>query len=146
MTSERRPLGGALPYAHYDRRRKYKTVSIEEGYAICALQYGDFYDRFDVDLFERSPLLIARTPGSRVVERGVYEHTLVADVTATGLPEASFDGAITSMAVCHVPDLHAFFCEAGRVLRPGGWLAVLDYHPFFLFMGRPITHFWAFEK
>jgi SAM-dependent methyltransferase len=174
MTTERRPLGGALPYAHYDRRG-YKTVSVEEGYAIWAREYGDFHDLFDIDLFERSPLLIARTPGARVIDlacgngrigrwlktagamsvvgvdrspemlaeaalRGVYERTLVADVTATGLPEASFDGAITSMALCHVADLDAFFREARRVLRPGGWLAVLDYHPFFLFMGIP-THF-----
>ncbi len=174
MTIERRKLGGPLPYAHYDRR-SYKTVSIEEGYAIWSRKYGDFYDRFDIDLFERSPLLGSRTPGARVVDlacgngrigrwlvsvgatavvgvdrsaemlahavaRGVYERTVDADVTATGLPEASFDGAITSMALCHVPDLHAFFREARRLLRPGGWLAVLDYHPFFLFMGIP-THF-----
>jgi len=174
VTIERRKLGGPLPFAHYDRRH-YRTVSIEEGYAIWSRKYGDFYDRFDIDLFERSPLLGSRTPGARVVDlacgngrigrwlvsvgatavvgvdrsaemlahavaRGVYERTLVADVTATGLPEASFDGAITSMALCHVPDLHAFFREASRLLRPGGWLAVLDYHPFFLFMGIP-THF-----
>jgi SAM-dependent methyltransferase len=174
MTRERRPLGGPLPYAHYDRRR-YKTVSIEEGYAIWSLKYGDFYDCFDIDLFERSPLLQARTPGARVVdlacgngrigkwliargatslvgvdrseemlahaiERGVYERAVLADVTATGLPEASFDGAITSMALCHVSDLDAFFHEAKRLLRPGGWLALLDFHPFFLFMGIP-THF-----
>jgi ubiquinone/menaquinone biosynthesis C-methylase UbiE len=172
--TERRPLGGPLPYAHYDRR-SYKTVSIEEGYAIWSRKYGDFYDRFDIDLFERSPLLMARTPGARVVdlacgngrigkwlkavgatsvvgvdrsvemlahavERGVYERTLLADVTATGLPESSFDGAITSMALCHVADLDAFFREAGRLLRPGGFLAVLDFHPFFLFSGIP-THF-----
>src|SRR4051812_584557 len=115
MTRERPPLGGPLPYAHYDRRN-YRTVSIEEGYAIWARKYGDFYDRFDIDLFERSPLLISRTPGARVidfacgngrigkwlkatgavsvlgvdrsaemlahaVERGVYERTLMADVT-----------------------------------------------------------------
>ena len=174
MTTERPPLGGPLPYAHYDRRH-YKTVSIEEGYAIWSEKYGDFYDRFDIDVFVRSPLLMTRIQGGRVidfacgngrvgkwlkavgatsvvgvdrsaemlahaVERNVYERTVMADICATELPEASFDGAITSMALCHVPDLHAFFREAARVLRPGGWLAALDYHPFFLFMGIP-THF-----
>ena len=174
MTSERPPLGGPLPFAHYDRRN-YKTVSVEEGYAIWSRKYGDFYDRFDIDLFERSPLLMSRIQGARVidfacgngrigkwsksvgatavvgvdrsaemlayaVERGVYERAFMADVAATGLPDASFDGGITSMALCHVPDLHAFFREASRLLRPGGWLAVLDFHPFFLFMGIP-THF-----
>lgn len=174
MTDARRPLGGPLPYAHYDRRG-YPTVSIEQGYGIWAGKYGDFYDFFDIDLFERSPLLTRRVPGARVAdlacgngrigrwlggagasavvgvdrsremlaradERGVYEQTVLADVTATGLPASSFDGAITSMALCHVADLGAFFREAARLLRPGGWLVVLDYHPFFLFMGIP-THF-----
>lgn len=169
-----RPLGGPLPYAHYDRRR-YRTVGIEQGYAIWSEKYGDFYDRFDIDVFDRSPLLGARTRGASVVdlgcgngrigrwlraagareivgvdrteemlvrarERGVYERTVRADVKETGLPEGSFDGAITSMALCHVPDLGAFFREARRVLRSGGWLVALDFHPFFLFSGIP-THF-----
>src|SRR5262245_45801026 len=159
MTHERPPLGGPLAFAHYDRRR-YKTVSIEEGYAIWSRKYGDFYDQFDIDLFERSPLLMRRVRSARVVdlacgngrigkwlravgassvvgvdrsaemlawavERGVYESTVLCDVTATGLPEGSFDGAITSMALCHVPDLHGFFREASRLVRAGGWLAVL---------------------
>jgi ubiquinone/menaquinone biosynthesis C-methylase UbiE len=174
MTVERRPLGGPLPFAHYDRR-SYKTVSVEEGYALWSRKYGDFYAYFDIDLFVRSPLLSARVPEARVVdlacgngrigkwvktmgatsivgvdrsaemlahaaERGVYERTILADVTATTLPPGTFDGAITSMALCHVPDLHAFFRESARLLKPGGWLATLDFHPFFLFMGIP-THF-----
>lgn len=174
MTANKRPLGGALPYAHYDKR-SYKTVSVEEGYSVWSQKYGDFYDCFDIDLFERSPLLAARLPGARIVDlacgtgrvgkwlrasgasavvgvdrsaemlahavqRDVYERTLIADVTATGLPDASFDGAITSMALCHVADLDAFFREATRLLRPGGWLVTLDYHPIFLFQGIP-THF-----
>jgi SAM-dependent methyltransferase len=172
--TRRTALGGALPYGHYDRRG-YRTVSIEEGYAVWSQKYGDFDDRFDIDLFERSPFLTARVSGARVVDlgcgngrigkwsraagasavvgvdrsaemltlasqRGAYERTVVADVTATGLSAGSFDGAISSMALCHVADLDAFFREARRLLRPGGWLALLDYHPFFLFMGIP-THF-----
>jgi len=174
MSGERKPLGGALPYAHYDRRG-YKTVSVEEGYALWSRKYGDFYDFFDVDLFVRSALLGARVAGARVVDlacgngriarwlrgagatavvgvdrstemlalahdRGVFEQLVQADLTATGLPDASFDGAITSMALCHVADLGAFFREAGRLVRPGGWLVTLDFHPFFLMSGIP-THF-----
>lgn len=71
---------------------------------------------------------------------GVYERTVLADAAATGLPAGSFDGGISSMALCHVADLHAFFEEARRLLRPGAFLALLDYHPYFLFMGIP-THF-----
>jgi ubiquinone/menaquinone biosynthesis C-methylase UbiE len=174
MSGKQRPLGGPLPYAHYDRR-SYKTVSVEAGYAVWARKYGDFYDLFDIDVFAASRLLAARIPGARVVDlacgngrigkwlatvgatsvvgvdrsaemltlagkRGVYERTVLADACETGLPDASFDGAITSMALCHMPDLDAFFREARRLLSPRGWLAVLDFHPFFLFTGIP-THF-----
>ena len=146
MPDQRPRLGGVLPYAH-DDRRGYKTVSVEEGYAIWSRKYGDFPCFFDLDLFERSAMLTARTPGARVVdlacdngrigawlrsagaeavvgvdrsaemlaiasERGVYERIVTADVNATGLPDASFDGAITSMALCHVADLGNFFREA----------------------------------
>lgn len=174
MTTERHPLGEPQAYAHYDRR-SYKTVSVEEGYALWSLKYGEFHDRFDIEVFARSRLVTTRSRNARVVdlacgngrigkwlrgvgatsvvgvdrtpqmlaaavERGVYEHALLADMTSTGLTAGSFDGAITSMALCHVPDLRAFFREAARILKPGGWLATLDFHPFFLLAGIP-THF-----
>ncbi len=84
---------------------------------------------------DRAPEMLAHAEA-----RGVYERTLIADVTATGLPDGSFGGALTSMALCHVPDLDAFFREAARIVEPSGWLATLDYHPFFMMMGIP-THF-----
>ena len=169
-----RTLGGPLPYAHYDRRR-YRTLSVREGYAIWSTIYGDHEDRLDLDLLDHSPLLRERVPGARVVdlacgtgrigrwlaargegaicgvdtsdamlaraaERGAYAELVHADVCATALPGASFDGAVCSMALDHVADLDAFFAEARRLLAPGGWLAVVDYHPHFLMSGIP-THF-----
>jgi ubiquinone/menaquinone biosynthesis C-methylase UbiE len=70
-------------------------------------------------------------------ERAVYDDLVQADLCATGLPGGSFDGALTSMALCHLPDLDRFFHESRRLLREGGWLALVDYHPFFLFSGVP---------
>jgi SAM-dependent methyltransferase len=72
--------------------------------------------------------------------RDVYAATSCASILATGLPSASFDGAVSNMVVDHVADLDGFFAEAHRLVRPGGWLAVVDYHPFFLMRGIP-THF-----
>jgi SAM-dependent methyltransferase len=72
--------------------------------------------------------------------RGVYVETVAGDVIATGLDQASFDGAVTSLVLCHVADLAAFFAEAARIVRPGGFLAVVDFHPFFMMSGVP-THF-----
>lgn len=70
-------------------------------------------------------------------ERAVYDELVQADLGATGLAGDSFDGALTSMALCHLPDLDRFFHESRRLLRGGGWLALVDYHPFFLFSGIP---------
>ena len=77
---------------------------------------------------------------AHAARREVYASLARGDVTRLPLASESFDGATTSLAVCHVADLDAFFRESARVLRPGGWLAFVDYHPVFLFAGIP-THF-----
>jgi SAM-dependent methyltransferase len=84
---------------------------------------------------DRTPEMLA---GARA--RGVYADTHLADLLASGLAASSFDGAVSSLVLCHLPSLDGFFAEAARLLRPGGWLAVADYHPFFLLTGVP-THF-----
>ena len=76
----------------------------------------------------------------RASARALYASTTCASVTATGLAAGSFDGAISSMVLDHVADLEGFFAEAHRLLRPGGWLAIVDFHPFFMMQGIP-THF-----
>ena len=76
----------------------------------------------------------------RARARGIYASTVQASITATGLPGDSFDGAITSLVLDHVADLAGFFAEAQRLVRPGGWLAIVDFHPFFMMQGIP-THF-----
>lgn len=73
---------------------------------------------------------------TRAEARGIYDQLIEGDICATKL-EGGFDGAITSMALCHVPSLEQFFTEAARLLKPGGWLVVVDYHPYFLFSGIP---------
>lgn len=51
----------------------------------------------------------------------------VADYTDTGLDEDSFDVVWALESLCHAPDKAAFYCEATRVLRPGGRLIVAEY-------------------
>ena len=55
---------------------------------------------------------------------------LPGDLTQTGLATGSL-GAMTCMSVIeHGVDLHAYFAEAARLLRPGGVLATsTDFHP-----------------
>ncbi|MEO1639663.1 MAG: methyltransferase domain-containing protein [Pseudomonadota bacterium] len=49
-----------------------------------------------------------------------------ADATATGLPAASTDRALSVEAMFHFPSRAAFFAEAARILRPGGRLVCSD--------------------
>ncbi|MFP5312381.1 MAG: class I SAM-dependent methyltransferase [Actinomycetes bacterium] len=50
----------------------------------------------------------------------------VGDATATGLPGSSVDAAMTVHVAMNIPDKHALYTEAFRVLRPGGRFVVYD--------------------
>lgn len=47
------------------------------------------------------------------------------------LSDATFDGAICSMALMPIPDLAATFATVRRILRPGGWFVFAITHPCF---------------
>jgi ubiquinone/menaquinone biosynthesis C-methylase UbiE len=47
-------------------------------------------------------------------------------INATGLPSASYDAVISNGVINLSPDKAAVFCEAARLLRTGGRLAVAD--------------------
>ncbi len=53
-------------------------------------------------------------------------HFRVGDATATGLPEASVDAAVTVHVAMNISDKPALYAEAFRVLRPGGRFVVYD--------------------
>jgi SAM-dependent methyltransferase len=72
--------------------------------------------------------------------KGMYEQLCQADITTCPLPSRAYDLGITVLAVCHLPDLHAFYTEAARLICPGGLCILVDYHPFPLLQGIP-THF-----
>ncbi|MBI3557645.1 MAG: methyltransferase domain-containing protein [Deltaproteobacteria bacterium] len=50
-------------------------------------------------------------------------------MTYDGLPASSFDAAITSLVVEHIPDLGGFFGRATRVLRADGSFFLSEIHP-----------------
>lgn len=51
----------------------------------------------------------------------------VGDAAATGLPGASFDGAVTRFSLHHIPLPGRVLSELARVVAPGGTIAVLDH-------------------
>ena len=70
----------------------------------------------------------------------VYAHLDIADITQSPLPNRTYDLVLTVLAVCHLPNLQALYAEVARLLLPGGFFVLVDYHPFFLLRGIP-THF-----
>lgn len=50
----------------------------------------------------------------------------VGDATATGLPDAAVDAALTVHVAMNISDKPALYAEAFRVLRPGGRFVVYD--------------------
>ena len=59
---------------------------------------------------------------------GMSDHThfRVGDATATGLPDATVDAALTVHVAMNIADKPALYAEAFRVLRPGGRFVVYD--------------------
>ncbi len=63
----------------------------------------------------------------RAAEEGVDNVDFaLGDATATGLSDASFDGAITRLSLHHIPGPARVVAEMARVVRPGGWVAIGD--------------------
>jgi ubiquinone/menaquinone biosynthesis C-methylase UbiE len=76
------------------------------------------------------------------VARGkhVYRSLKVADVAATGLPDASYDLCVQSLADEHMATLTPLYRETARVTKTGGIFALVGFHPQFLMAGVP-THY-----
>ena len=75
-----------------------------------------------------SRLAIA-SAAQRAAEFGVADRArfAVADVTATGLPDAAFDGAMSVDVLWSVPDKVAALREIARILKPGARFAFTNW-------------------
>ena len=88
-----------------------------------------------LDGVDVTPEMLARAEG-----RGIYRRLVAADIRDTGLPAASYDLVVESLADEHLPDLRPLYEEVARLAAPAGAFALVGYHPHFLMNGIP-THF-----
>jgi ubiquinone/menaquinone biosynthesis C-methylase UbiE len=79
-----------------------------------------------ITAIELSPemLAIARR---RAEEVGRPADLRLGDAQALDLPDESFDTVVCTLGLCTIPDHRRAVSEAGRVLRPGGRLLLLEH-------------------
>ncbi len=75
-----------------------------------------------------APALI-ETARQRAAEAGVEVRLEVGDAEHLPYPDASFDVVSSAFGVMFAPDQRAAAAELARVCRPGGRLALLNWHP-----------------
>lgn len=88
-----------------------------------------------IDGVDFTPAMLAQAE-----TKGVYGRLVQGDVSATGLPPASYDLIVQALADEHLKDLAPLYQESARLARPGGAFVIVGYHPHFLMSGVP-THF-----
>ena len=69
------------------------------------------------------------------------------DMTATGLPDETADIVAGSYAIRNAPELRQAFVEIHRILRPGGFVALLDFSkspkPWFQRLQLLVLKYWC---
>lgn len=74
-----------------------------------------------------------------MLARSRLSSRILASCEALPLPDACVDGVICALALGHLPRLQPSIDEIGRVLRPGGWALVSDFHPLMFYSGGQRT-------
>jgi SAM-dependent methyltransferase len=88
-----------------------------------------------IDGVDLTPAMLERAEA-----RGVYRRLHLGDVAVTPLPAAEYDLVTAVLVDEHLPELGSLYREAARIVKPGGCLVLVGYHPYFLMHGIP-THF-----
>lgn len=107
------------------RRRAVRTLSLPPGSTVIDLASGTGDLCIDLRRANLHPISFDLSFGMLNADRS-GEPRAQADILRLPLANASVDGATCGFALRNLVDLHAFFTELARVVRPGGRIALLD--------------------
>ncbi len=111
------------------RRRAIELLNLQPGERVVIPGVGTGLDLpllpsgVHITATDLSPAMLNK---ARAKARGREVAFAVMDAQALQLPDNSFDAVILNLILSVVPDGAAAFCEAWRVLRPGGRAVIFD--------------------
>jgi demethylmenaquinone methyltransferase/2-methoxy-6-polyprenyl-1,4-benzoquinol methylase len=107
------------------RRRAVRSLRLPAGSRVLDLASGTGDLCIDIARAGYRPLSVDLSLGMLRADRSGAPR-VQADILALPVPDGSVDGVACGFALRNLVDLGAFFDELGRVVRPGGRIALLD--------------------
>ena len=107
------------------RRRAVRSLALPVGSRILDLASGTGDLCVDLVKAGHRPLSVDLSLGMLMADRSGAPR-VQADILRLPVPDASVDGVTCGFALRNLVDLRPFFDELGRVVRPGGRIALLD--------------------
>jgi demethylmenaquinone methyltransferase/2-methoxy-6-polyprenyl-1,4-benzoquinol methylase len=107
------------------RRRAVRDLALAAGSRVLDLASGTGDLCVDLATAGLRPLSIDLSFGMLAADRSGVPR-VQADILRLPVPDASTDGVTCGFALRNLADLPSFFDELGRVVRPGGRIALLD--------------------
>ena len=107
------------------RRRAVRDLDLPAGSTVLDLASGTGDLCIDLRRAGVRPISVDLSFGMLAADRSGSPR-VQADILRLPVPDASVDGVTCGFALRNLVDLPAFFTELGRVVRPGGRIALLD--------------------
>jgi demethylmenaquinone methyltransferase/2-methoxy-6-polyprenyl-1,4-benzoquinol methylase len=107
------------------RRKAIRDLALPPGSLVLDLASGTGDMCIDLRKLGQRPISIDFSFGMLAADRSGAPR-IQADITRLPVPDGAADGATCGFALRNLVDLDAFFVELGRVVRPGGRIALLD--------------------
>lgn len=107
------------------RRRAVRDLALPQGSRVLDLASGTGDLCVDLTRAGHRPISVDLSFGMLAADRSGAPR-VQADILRLPVPDAAVDGVTCGFALRNLVELPAFFAELGRVVRPGGRIALLD--------------------